>query len=90
MQTHTFDTVNALQYAGCGREEWGDGPGMETRGSDGALGKTRSKAVGADATMLFIISGSLKYRAICLRSVEFRGPRSCCTAINKAIWFFVY
>lgn len=30
--------------------------------------------------MLAIISGSLKYRAICLRRVEFRGPRSCCTA----------
>jgi len=87
---HTFDTVNALQYTGCGRGGWGDEPGTETRGSDGALGKTRSKAVGGGATMLFIISGSLKYRAICLRSVEFRGPRSCCTAIKRAMCFLAY
>lgn len=43
------------------------------------LGKARSKATDG-ATMLAIISGSLRYSAICLRIVEFRGPRSCCTA----------
>lgn len=69
------------------REGWGDGPGIETRDSVGALGKARSKAADG-ATMLAIISGSLKYNAICLRIVEFRGPRSCCTAIKETVFDF--
>lgn len=71
----------------CDSSVWDGGDtGIETRVSLGVLGRARSKAAGGGATTLAIISGSLKYKAICLRIVEFRGPRSCCTAMKNNIF----
>lgn len=74
--------VNELHMLACGMEECGDGPG--TCVSAGIFGNARFRIADCDGTVMpASASGSLKYKAICLRIVEFLGPRSCCTAAKK-------
>jgi hypothetical protein len=83
----TLGIVNGLHKLGCEMEEWGEGPAACV--SAGIFGSARFRIADCGGTvMLASVSGSLKYKAICLRIVEFLGPRSCCTAAEREIRFF--
>lgn len=73
-----------VKKIGGGGRRWagGDGRGGDAV-EDDTLGRARSRTEGAELGGVSApASASLKYRAICRRRVELRGPLSCCTAVG--------